>query len=590
MVRIESSGGTWIPSPTRTKLIELVHDFIYRANAADLHIEAVSGIGKTRAVLEAIRNQDFEPLVAYVPAVDDLTPALFGQLQTQKRRTILVIDECDAKQHRVLAEQLPARAPIKLITIGEPTGHASAVEPIAVGPIEGDSLREILRASVPALGSQHARFVVDAAAGNIELALLLARGIVRQPTGSASDLITRDVITTYVTQALPDDERLFACCVLALFPHVGYNDAPQAELKVIGDAFGFSVVQLKAAARHLTDSGLLRPRGRYRSVTPHPLAIHLAARAWEHFQDEITTRLLPTLPDDMIARLLQRAVDVGDSRPIRTAVSKMLGTDGIFERLDARSDAEGGMVLLHLAALAPGEICARIESTFAGMSDDDITAFADERPAVTRALLRLAWRPLTFDRAATLLLQLAAAAPALDPERDLVARNWTDLFATMLPTTAADPHQRLTHVRTAAESADPRRRRLAVFAAKRSLGHHETVMVSSEVQGGVLVERRGRPVTWGEAHQYREEMITILAALARDADPTVASSAEKQLVQAIRTSLNIAQLRDHLAHAIANLPAHVLIAVHTEVTHLTALFQRIEARRDNEGESPLHNL
>jgi hypothetical protein len=83
----------WVDAPSRDTLTRAIREFVM-TGAVDLHVEGVSGVGKTRAVLEAIRGQDFEPLVAYVYAADALPASLIHQLQTQVRHTILVVAEC----------------------------------------------------------------------------------------------------------------------------------------------------------------------------------------------------------------------------------------------------------------------------------------------------------------------------------------------------------------------------------------------------------------------------------------------------------------------------------------------------------------
>ncbi|WP_410677281.1 hypothetical protein [Amycolatopsis sp. cmx-4-68] len=568
-------GGKWIASPSRDKLRNALHEFIAKSSAPDFHVEGVSGTGKTRAVLEAIRGQEFEPLVAYVSAADDLPPTLLGQLQTQKRRSILVVDNCSASHHERLAAQLPTGTPVKLITIGESDGYRRPTEPFTLERIEDEPLREILRAREPNLWAEHARFVVDAAAGNIQLALLLASAIAHQPDVATSTLITPEVIKTYVTRTLPDGQEFIACCILALFTYFGHSDQPAAELNLIASAFDMTPLQLRAAARHLADAELLNRQGCYRSVSPHPLAIYLAARGWEELKNQIVTRLVPHLPGDMVTRLFQRAVDIGNIAPIRTAVAEMLRPGGIYEDLKATSDVGHGFLFLHLAALAPGETCTRIESSFASMSDDQIADCMRERPMIRAALERIAWRPATFERASSTLLRCAVASQTVGAELCTASRKWADLFGAMLPTTAAAPSARVAHLRTVSGSDDPRRRWLAIAAAKRGLTGHETAIISSETQGGILVERRGRPATWGDLHRYREDMTTILALLTRDDDSTVASDAGTALINAMASCLPNARTRSHLARAIVDSPEFVVIKAHTEVARRHTLHERM---------------
>jgi hypothetical protein len=99
----------WVNAPSRERIARTVSEFVTDAARVDLHIEGVSGLGKTRTVLEAIRGQEYEPLVAYVDAADALPAPLIQHLQVQVRHTVLVIDECGAERHKRLVETATGR-------------------------------------------------------------------------------------------------------------------------------------------------------------------------------------------------------------------------------------------------------------------------------------------------------------------------------------------------------------------------------------------------------------------------------------------------------------------------------------------------
>jgi hypothetical protein len=109
-------------------------------------------------------------------------------------------------------------------------------------------------------------------------------------------------------------------------------------------------------------------------------------------------------------------------------------------------------------------------------------------------------------------------------------------------------------------------------------------MPQGEVQGGVLVERRGRPATWQEAFSYMEAAIDVLAELARDQDSGVADAATSRLVGAIHPFLSVERLRTYLAKAIARLPETALTAARTKIIHLDGLFDRTGTTPGNDRE------
>ena len=565
-------GGAWVDAPSRQRHIQRIREFI-TAGTTDLRVEGVSGIGKTRLVLEAFRGHESEPLVAY--AADAATATLIHHLRVQGRHAILVVDKCDPQAHESLASQLPAGSLVKLVTIGEPTGYQTQADVCTVEGLEGDALRRIIRENQPALWQEHEHFVEAASAGNVRLALLLAEAIVRQPTTiTANALLSRDSIRSYVTHELPDGEGFLACCVLALFPDIRYDGPSPTELDVLADASGLAVLALRAAARSLTEAGLLSQQGPHRNVSPHPLAIYLAARAWEEFHDQILDRLLPAADVFIAERLFRRAADIGDHRIIRGVVERLLAPGGLYHDIDVWGRGSESMTYLHFATIAPEAACRHAESLLAALIDGELRAHSHDRQVLVWTLGRLAWRPATFRRAATMLLRLAITATGHDRDADPAVRSWTDLFGTFLPATAVPPDERARYLRDVASSSDRDERLRAAAAAGRVLAIHEMAVITPEVQGGVLVERRGRPATWAEAFTYMEGAIDILAELARGDDSEIADTATSRLVGAIHPFLQVERLRLHLAKAIAGLPEPGLTAARIKIVYLEGLFER----------------
>jgi hypothetical protein len=127
-------------------------------------------------------------------------------------------------------------------------------------------------------------------------------------------------------------------------------------------------------------------------------------------------------------------------------------------------------------------VLRRIETALAAMPDHDLRERSRTRHSVRWALERLAWRTATFRRAADALLRIAAVTPDLGSTRDATAHSWTDLFGTMLPTTATPPAERMEYLREVAASVDRRHRLLAVTAAGQILTPYEQTLVSAEAQ------------------------------------------------------------------------------------------------------------
>jgi hypothetical protein len=190
------------------------------------------------------------------------------------------------------------------------------------------------------------------------------------------------------------------------------------------------------------------------------------------------------------------------------------------------------------------------------------------------SLGKLAWHTYTFEEAADALLRLALAEN--ETWSNNATGNWVELFGLMLPATAAKPLQRLRYLGRAVVSEDARVRSLVVRASAQALGTHESIMVSGELQGGLLVEGRGQPETWDEVDTYRTTALDYLAVLAGDEDPGVAADAIDKLVSTIHPALENEGLRDHLTSILVGLNGSALKRARLELEDLSNLFGRVE--------------
>jgi len=573
-----ASGGarsTWVASPARQGVIDEVRSVVETSGRMSLHVEGVSGLGKSRTVLEALRGQPYEELVIYVRDADAFPPSLIRYLTGEGRPAILVVDDCDPIQHKNFDTAIPAGSGLKLITIGEPGPSRTEEGHLELPPVEDATMAEILKLNHANLWTEATQFVTDVAAGNVRLGLVLAGAVERNPRSSAATLITKDIIETYVTQALPAGTGFLACCAIALFARIGYDAELADELRLLSDAVGISETELRAGARALAQLGLLASKGRFRSVTPQPLAVYLAATGWDEFGNQITEQLLPAASTNFAERLLQRAAEVGPSPAVQRAVEAVLGKAELFGSLSAIGDSGYSHALVQLGILAPTKVTPKLSSLISAATNDELTDLdRTVRQNLVWTLEKLAWHSTTFEQAADALLRLAIT------ETDIYSNNatgtWRTLFGVMLPSTAARPDARMRYLRRIGTSSDSRERALVVGAAGTVLQPYASVMVSAERQSGVVVEPRGQPATYGEAWDYQRAAIQVLRQLADDADEAIAAAALKVLVDAIHPLLEHQPIRGDLFSALRSLPDDGLRQVRTQVAHLQGLFQRVD--------------
>lgn len=564
--------AAFVESDDRTTIQESIRELIGGAETVDLRVTGVSGLGKTRLVMETLRSSDMDNLVVYLKA--EGTPhAVMTNLMAQGRNAIVVVDESTRDQHRSLAEMVPTGSPLRLITIGEPDKQGGLLAPtFALTSFDGDAMQELIARNQPSLVPELRRVLAETAAGNIGFALYLAHLVAQDPAVRTADLVSPEAIRQFVSQSLPTGSDFLACGVLALFPRIGYDGDLAGELELVAETLGFTTKELRAAARALADDGLLTTHGRYRAVIPHPMAVYLATAAWEEYGDQIMRDLLPKLDASMSIRLFRRAADIGEFEPTRSAVVRLLEHDGPFSSLEVIEAVGSSDLLTELAVMAPREVCRKVGALISTASEDELRNRKSIRRGLVWTLSKLAWHTYTFDGAADALLRLALAEN--ETWTNNATGHWVELFGLMLPGTAARPPQRLRYLHQAVSNDDPRVRALAVRACAQALSTYESIMVIGELQGGVLVEGRGQPETWEQADTYRMKALDYLGALTEDPDPEIAGEAVEKLLSAIHPLLENGLLRDHLTQVLLTVGGPALLRARLELDDLGDLFER----------------
>lgn len=107
--------------------------------------------------------------------------------------------------------------------------------------------------------------------------------------------------------------------------------------------------EMETAASDLSRRGLLNRTGRYRAVSPHPLAVYLAAEAWRELAERVVDEFIPQLDEDMALAFFRRIADLGCFQPARSVLPRLLSSGGPFSSLSDLETSGLGRVLTQLA-------------------------------------------------------------------------------------------------------------------------------------------------------------------------------------------------------------------------------------------------
>ena len=208
--------------------------------------------------------------------------------------------------------------------------------------------------------------------------------------------------------------------------------------------------------------------------------------------------------------------------------------------------------MIQLAIVLPDEMTVHLAELIEESTLDELRTLTHSKQNLVWTLEKLVWHRRTFEGAANSLLKLVLAEPRED-RTHLATRTWMELFGAMLPGTAAAPEQRSRYLQDVVENSDSAVRLLAIESSFAHAVSHETIAVSGELQGGVLVEPRGTPNTYGELGDYRQAAIGFLSILLDDVDKQVADAAEQVLIDVLQSLIADPFVGDALADVLVRL-------------------------------------
>jgi hypothetical protein len=521
----------WTPSRQQEELVDDLRGRL-RVGERLVRFEGERGTGKTRLMLEALDEPDLAPKVIYLRTPELFTPYLANHLQAAEARGVIVVDECDRRSHMLVDAQVVADGRLQIITVGESGSLGPVASFFRLERMSDDEIDRILAASNPGVDQAARRVLTTTAGGNVRWALLLAQTYESKSPDNRVAMLSATGVAEMLRVTVPEGAPFLAAQAMALLRRVGVRAEVEEEARAVAELVGIAPEAFDLAVLELENRGLVERQGRFRALTPFPLAVALAAEVWRTRGAEIANDLLPRLSPSAREALLGRAADLGQMPEAQSALAQLVASDGPFGSLAALEAPGRSGILPYLSAIDPHRSLALLER-LADRPLGELFTATDARRDLVWSAEKLAWHSGTFSRAATVLLRLALG------ENENWANNATgqfvSLFGTRLPNTAAAPANRtafLDELFTAVSGHDPvadagtshrliqalegadrsRAAILAIQACESAIDWSEMRTVGAEEQYGQVVEPIGAPRTTEEDLAYRRHCLQLLVA------------------------------------------------------------------------------
>lgn len=535
-------------SPEQSQLIDRIRAGLV-GESKHIRVLGEPGLGKTRIVLESVKDPNLAPSVLYIPHGSQFGQTkLFRQLLKSDRDKplVLVIDELPESELADIWRHLKPRCgSLKIVSLdhGRDETHDADIERLAVPRLPDETIRKILANQV---GESHEldRWVAICE-GSPRVAQAVSDNLRANPDDILRPPSTVPIWARFLHGYGGRDEssaRQVDCVTqhLALFSRFGYESpvgdeaAYIAELireadPTIGWARFQEIIQNLRARRVLQGSRTL-------FFVPKALHIHLWKQFWKHYGrgfDFVQT--FNAMPESLHAWFMGMFKFAGDAATSHV-INDILRTNGIFADRATLTSDKGSRFLSTLAEANPAAVLKLLEATIGQWTDQEFLDHTKNRQSLVWALEKIAVWPLLTVRAIHLLARLAVNECSDHSNNSTGTLMGLFRIGPEAAATEASPEARLPAMVKLLRTSGDAERRLALKAMDTALDSRGfgMRMVGPEYQGLRERAKLWMPATYGDWWQAQFMYFQALVDETQDWPPTLHTEVCLTLLNAVQ--------------------------------------------------------
>ncbi|MBO3273155.1 hypothetical protein [Hymenobacter defluvii] len=534
-----------------------------QAGASSIRLLGLSGLGKTRILLELFRPAlpSSEPTVTFSSRVlyldcnhqpESVHAELRDKLVTGGEERIVVLDNCPAEIHRAwLPVVHKARNQLFLITIDSNPEefHKSRIDGVEYLMLSKFDLStvvdELLAAETTLVGPENVPKIKEFAQGIPLMAVLIVNGLKsgEQFVGKLNDKALLDKLLGVKGQ---DVRWRVILRTYALFSYLGVEGELRSQVEFVATNEAITALDGKPAVLlrefdevrvHYLKREIFEQRGRLVGLRPFPLALYLAQEWLEVCPSAQLAQVLDELgrrpePDgrQLTAALAEQMRHLGYDDRALVIVEKLVGPGGPFDNAKVLNTEPGSRLFRSFVEVNPIAVADNLWRQLAAVPKAELLALDKGRRNLVWVLEKLCFDRRTFAIGSRLLYTFAIA------ENETWANNATgqllQLFGILLAGTEANLTERWQVIEWGLARQQEEYDALALRAMRAGLAFgHFSRFNGAETQGGkTLVDYEPEEV---EITQYWTRIIEQLQDFAIH-KPAYAEQASRILLDSLR--------------------------------------------------------
>lgn len=556
--RDKNFGVTWVAFGERPALLSRIQAHLLSVSKENvLHIAGWSGIGKTRTVLEACRNECALEGVLYFPRFEDFTNAEDYLLRNHSLRAAIVVDEVElANSYDLRSRFSECEGRLRIITIGPAPSHnfeeREDLITLRTPELEG-GVPAVIQAADSKINSDQISHIASFAEHDLRLALVLVEANQRDPflanSPIAVDHVWRSVLDRFKSD-IRDGAKfselydLLSCC-----KDIGNKGEPRKELEYLAQHFGKPVADFDHVIAQAIASGLARQQGRYVEVQRAFGRHRFGHVTWPRLSSTAADFVAAMPTSRMQERFIDRAHECDATRREEIADSLIPWFRGRFDSVEIGllQDRESARLFAAFTELHPTFGLAWLRSAINKATSEDLFAFDGQpdgsgfwrgRRNVVWLCDHLAQFPEHFWTCEAILFRLA-----MHETEERTANNsqgvWKRLFRPMFSWTAIPFDERFDYLITKLKAADTSSQPLVLDAAMGAVFQPTGETALPQIVGGRSVPTEWRPATNYDLYTIRATSAARIIDCARSLEGSLQAGIRSAVVANLGTFLRL---------------------------------------------------
>lgn len=492
-----------------------------RENTSNIRILGMSGLGKTRLVLESFRQNKeiywyFDCQSEKYGLMKERLPEIFKEYGNY----VLVFDNCDKAMSAEIVKlkrSCQARNPLVTIYNGIEEASDSLYTPLSMQTRYDAVVEEIIQRYTALYKEEDKERIMDFAGGIPMLAQLLMDGLL---ANRALGDVTDEVLMSKILLTEPDSEDRRLMQSFSLFDYIGYKGDLHSELEYVVTHKDITNIDKDGAvlcndADELIEKNLKRriieQRGRKIGIRPAPIAFYLVGEWLSNCSEDRMIRVVKALQEAKCADALTNAFadqfrNMGFNAKARQMLNQLMGPSSPFSSAEVINTRLGSRLFRSFAEVNPVAVANTLWKVLGSIEIERLSLMEEGRRNLVWTLEKLCFEPKSFIPAAKTMMRLAQA------ENEQIGNNATQefirLFPVILPATAVDLATRLCFLKE--EFAKEENKSILLQAIKTALHTRDFIYMGGAEKQGLKTLTNYQPQTTKEVFEYLDGCVDLL--------------------------------------------------------------------------------